>query len=271
MNLAKQIDASLKLAKTGQKSYDSHVKCFEAWLENKKQKIGKDSIASFLLELAETKSAGTVSAYKQAVKKSLSMGIRTFGERAVLDALFAGYKIAKADKKVCPEKLICKKDSQAVLQHLDLRHRLVYKTLAQTGLRISELVNIKHEDCRPAKGAVSVRVTGKGKKERRVFIDAALFRQIQTLSKSKNFLFSGALGGRLYRNNVHVKLSEAGRLAGVALSAHKLRHTFATNHIKAKGSVKAVSLYLGHASPSTTESMYNHDQLTSKEALRFAV
>ena len=85
-------------------------------------------------------------------------------------------------------------------------------------------------------------------------------------------MFAGRDGGKLDRSHVSKAIAKAGALAGVKASAHKLRHTFATKQIKAnKGSVKAVSLYLGHSTTAITESMYVHDELTAKEALRFAV
>ncbi len=259
------------LPKTGQATYDGHVKRFSGWLLTNNKPANREAIADYLTLLAKDKSASTINNYKQAIKKSLSLQARSLDDKARLDAMFSDMKVAKADKKVSSLKIISKDDTKEILANLNGVYTLAYKALAQTGLRISELINIKNKNCQITKEAVAIKVLGKGKKERTVFFSHELYTQIKAVCKNDAYLFCGARGGKLYRQNVLLQFSQAGVEAGVHVSPHKLRHTFATTQIKAKGTVKAVSLYLGHASTAVTETMYVHDQLTAKQALQFAV
>ena len=265
-----ELQKQLTLDKTGQKTYDGHVARFGVWLSMQGKQINKETIADFLAELSDNRSAATVSNYKQAIKKALSMRVHMIADKALLDALFSNLKIAKQDKKVTQLMVVGDKEAQGIESQLHGIYKLVYKALAQTGLRVSELINIKRKDCIETKEAIAVRVLGKGKKERTVYFTKQLYKQIQAISTSDTWLFCGRNGARLYRQNVHITFARAGSRAGVHFTPHKLRHTFATKQIKARGSVKAVSLYLGHASTATTETMYVHDELTPGEALRFA-
>ncbi len=268
-------NGQLVLAKTGSKTYDGHNKRFAAWLIAENKEISKESIACYLAELAaQGKKPATVNSYKQAIKKALSLLATSDRQRAELQASFADMKIGKPDKKVTARKILSDTETEIIARNLSKHNRLAFTALQQSGLRVSELCNIRKADCTVEKEAVNIRVLGKGRKERFVYFTQALYSEILEACKCDRaeYLFAGKNGGRVNRSNLSNAIARAGSIAGVKASAHKLRHTFATKQIKAnKGSVKAVSQYLGHATTAITESMYVHDELSAKEALRFAV
>ncbi|MCW7498465.1 tyrosine-type recombinase/integrase [Leptospira levettii] len=149
------------------------------------------------------------------------------------------------------------------------RYALIIECLAVTGLRISEMINIKLKDCKKLNGFVYLSVMGKGRKPRRVFIPEKLFTKIKGEFSSKEFLFTSLRGKKYNRAMIFQDVRDLGRrILGRDVNPHQFRHSFSTREIKKRGSVKAVQLYLGHASSSITEQMYNHDELTPEELFK---
>ena len=259
------------LSMTGQATYDQHVKRFGQWLKLHQTTANKDSVVNYLEQLSKSKAASTVINYKQAIKKSLSMRVDSIEAKAKLDAIFKDIRIAKPDKKVYLEQTITTEDSNTVARNLKGIYKIAYLALEATGMRVSELTEIKKKDCKVTKDAVAIQITGKGKKQRRVFLSKQLYQQALATTPSKSeYLFSGAYGGKLYRQHVTANITNAGAFGNISINSHKLRHTFASRHIlKNEGSIKRVSNYLGHSSAKITVEMYLHDQMTAQEALQF--
>jgi integrase/recombinase XerD len=141
---------------------------------------------------------------------------------------------------------------------------IIIETLANTGLRISELLNIQYKDMEAYahKGAkyIRVRIIGKGSKERFIFLSHELKKRIK-----KQFPFRG--GDYLFYTKKDTKFSrhflkaEIKRmfldLTGKDIHPHSLRHFYATYKINVeKQDIKAVSKYLGHSGASITLDMY---------------
>lgn len=146
------------------------------------------------------------------------------------------------------------------------RYALLIESLAITGLRISELINIKLKDCKNVNGIVYIKIMGKGSKPRRVFIPEKLFENIKLEFNSKDFLYTSVQGKRYNRALIYQEIRDLGiRILNREIGLHTFRHSFATREIKKRGSVKAVQKYLGHSSSAITEQMYNHDEITPEE------
>jgi site-specific recombinase XerD len=147
-----------------------------------------------------------------------------------------------------------------------LRDRAILETLYSTGMRLSELAGLNREDMDEISGTVVVR--GKGKKERLCPIGqtalravrAYLDRRPKTLKlKTPYALFVSQKGGRLSVRQVDRLLARyvtRAQLPG-AISAHSLRHTFATHLLDRGADLRTVQELLGHASLSTTQ-VYTH-------------
>jgi site-specific recombinase XerD len=140
------------------------------------------------------------------------------------------------------------------------------------GMRISELVGLNLGDIRTD----SLRVLGKGNKERVLFLNDACVAAInayleirKTIEKDSPAFFVSAKHGRIGRTTVHelVKkhLLEAG-LDSTKFSAHKLRHTAATLMLKNGVDVRTLQERLGHENLNTTQ-IYTH---VESESLRDA-
>ncbi len=167
-------------------------------------------------------------------------------------------------------------DQPDVQTHHGLRDRTMLETLYATGLRVSELVNLRLDAIRFEEGYLMT--MGKGSKERIVpFGDAALSWLKRYLKDSRPrflrrkgsspHLFLSQRGTAMTRQNFWMLIVRYGRLAGIEkskLSPHKLRHSFATHLLENGADIRAVQIMLGHADISTTQ-IYTH---VARERLR---
>jgi len=157
-----------------------------------------------------------------------------------------------------------------------LRDRAVLETLYGAGLRVTELVGLDVDDLEMEEEEGSVRVLGKGSKERDVplgrYARAALAsyltrgRPALATARSRSALFLNQRGGRLTRQGCAKILAAHVRKAGIRkrVTPHTLRHSFATHLLEGGADVRAVQELLGHASVATTQ-IYT---LVTKEHLR---
>ena len=142
------------------------------------------------------------------------------------------------------------------------RDRLIIEMLYATGVRISELVNIKYEDIDFDNKRIII--TGKGNKQRIVYFGdyalEVLDEYMRTHDRNKdNYLFTNAKGDKITDrgvryiiDNIMSKLS-----VKVHVTPHVLRHTFATDMLNNGCDIKVVQELLGHSSLRTTE-VYTH-------------
>ena len=160
---------------------------------------------------------------------------------------------------------------------LTLRNRAIVELLYSSGLRVSELCDLKTGQVNLDEGYV--RTIGKGSKERVVPIgDTAAMWLQRYLSEGRSNLkpkrgfasatdevFLTVKGKPLYRQAVFHVLRDAGELAGIKkLHPHTLRHTFATHLLDGGADLRALQEMLGHSDLSTTQ-IYTH---LSKEHVR---
>ncbi|HEU4686239.1 MAG TPA: tyrosine recombinase XerC [Nitrospira sp.] len=152
-----------------------------------------------------------------------------------------------------------------------LRDRALLETLYSTGARVSELVGIDVGDVDQANGLIRLR--GKGRKERIVPIgDVALdairaYRAAMPGDARTLALFRNRRGGRLTARSVTRLVSRySSALAGGPVSAHALRHSFATHLLDEGADLRAIQEMLGHASLSTTQK-YTHVAMDRLQAV----
>jgi integrase/recombinase XerD len=150
---------------------------------------------------------------------------------------------------------------------LGLRDRAMLETLYASGLRVSELVELKLNETNLDMGVV--RVMGKGSKERLVPLgEEAVDWLKQYLSEARQHILSGQLsdavfvtarGGAMTRQSFWHLIKRYALASGIsqAISPHTLRHAFATHLINHGADLRVVQLLLGHADITTTQ-IYTH-------------
>jgi integrase/recombinase XerD len=145
-----------------------------------------------------------------------------------------------------------------------IRNRAMLELLYATGLRVSELINLKFsninlQDC-------FLRIIGKGSKERIVpfgqkaknFINIYLSQRKQSLSEDDS-LFISRLGKKLSRVEFWRQLKNIAKNTGIVknITPHVLRHSFATHLLTGGADIRFVQEMLGHSSISVTQ-IYTH-------------
>jgi integrase/recombinase XerD len=154
---------------------------------------------------------------------------------------------------------------------LGLRDRAMLEVLYSTGLRVSELLNLRVSDIDMRMGCV--RCIGKGDKERLVPIGRKAIAAVEEyLARGRpkfarpssppphnQVLFLTQNGKRLSRVTIWKILHDYGVKLGLRgrLTPHKLRHSFATHLLEGGADLRSVQLMLGHADISTTQ-IYTH-------------
>lgn len=139
------------------------------------------------------------------------------------------------------------------------RDRLIVLLLYGAGLRVSELCNLKKGDIDLDRGIIVVR-GGKGAKDRVVPIPEFLAKEIrsylETRSDSSEYLLVEERRknkDRLSPKTVWYLLRKYGEKAGVEVTPHKLRHSFATHMLERGVDIRAIQELLGHSNLSTTQ------------------
>jgi integrase/recombinase XerD len=150
---------------------------------------------------------------------------------------------------------------------LTYRDKTMIELMYSAGLRVSEMVNLNLEDIHLSLGFI--KCLGKGNKERVVPVGeqalSLLNHYITTIRPKLNkyydpqSLFLNRYGKRVTRQFVHQVIKKHANQANLSdhLSAHKLRHSFATHLLENKVDIRYIQELLGHSNISTTQ-VYTH-------------
>ena len=149
---------------------------------------------------------------------------------------------------------------------------LIFDLMLQTGMRVSELCNLRVKDCPGYLGGRVVRVhQGKGKKSRDIPVSRRITANLSNylrnhrpatlpewvrISDRRKQVFYSVRKKPFTRDGIGYKIGRFGRLAGIEkhLTPHMTRHTFATNALlKNRVSLSELQTLLGHTKISTTE------------------
>ena len=157
-----------------------------------------------------------------------------------------------------------------------LRDKALLSLLYASGLRVSELIELKLKNLIITDGVI--RVLGKGNKERIVPVGNIALSHIQNYlsnlrvelsakGKSQGILFLNSRGNKLTRMSIWNILQENTIKAGInkKVSPHILRHSFATHLLEGGADLRAVQEMLGHADITTTQIYTNIDKTYLKE------
>jgi integrase/recombinase XerD len=155
----------------------------------------------------------------------------------------------------------------AVADPLGHRDRTMLEVLYATGLRVSELVNLKHTQVNTNQGVL--RIVGKGNRERLIPLGEESVRWLAEfvhgarveilLERQTDYLFPTRRGDRMTRQAFWHIIKRYARKADVQkeLSPHTLRHAFATHLLNRGADLRVVQMLLGHSDLSTTQ-IYTH-------------
>ncbi len=247
------------------KSYENDLRAFINYLEEQKVNLlncKKDDIMQYLLTLKEK-------GYSSASIARMLSSLKQFFRFLIFDSKIEhdpveGFKTPKLwlrlPKALDMEEM--KKLLQIILSSKYFQRDIAMLELMYAcGLRVSELVKIKLRDLNFEAGFI--RVKGKGDKERIVPVAQRTLERIKKYllelrpkllkKRASDFLFLNNRGQAMTRQRFWQNLKAMGKLAGVNVTPHMIRHSFATHLLEGGADLRALQKMLGHSDISTTQ------------------
>ncbi|MFB5089765.1 tyrosine-type recombinase/integrase [Psychrobacillus sp. PGGUH221] len=257
--------------------------------------MNQDMIQSFINDNVNRYSSDTIKSYKIALSQFFSncpknydevkakdirewlavmtaKGLKTRSVELKLTAVKSFYKYCMEENKlnINPTQIVqtpkkeeslpyyLNKKQLAMLQELTKDHprdRAIVESLYSTGVRISELLNIKLEDIKWESRQIWVR-KGKGNKERFVLFTYECAERLKTYLEDRNidspYLFPNQGGKPLSRDLVEHNFRKYKKVLGFRMTPHTMRHTFAA-HLAEKGmDFNYIQELLGHSNINST-------------------
>lgn len=151
---------------------------------------------------------------------------------------------------------------ESIIKQLkNIKHSCMILLLYSSGLRISELIDLRIEDVQSDKLMLFLK-GAKGNKDRYTILSQRLLeklREYYKIYKPKYWLFEGQFGGQYSPQSVRKLLKEAVRKANIKkhVTPHTLRHSFATHLLESGTDLRYIQVLLGHSNSKTTE-IYTH-------------
>ena len=208
--------------------------------------------------------ARQLSSFRRFFRYMMREGLRETDPTAEIEMPRIGRSLPKSLTEEEVEALL---KAPAIEDPLGHRDRCMLEVLYATGLRVSELVNLKSSQVNMNQGVL--RIVGKGDRERLIPLGEEAVAWLQKfvsgprleilLERQTDYLFPTRRGDRMTRQAFWHIIKRYAQKAGVqkALSPHTLRHAFATHLLNHGADLRVVQMLLGHSDLSTTQ-IYTH-------------
>lgn len=172
------------------------------------------------------------------------------------------YAIERPRKEKQLPEVLHKEDIVKIMQNANnIKHKCIIGLLYTSGLRRSELLNLKVTDIDSKRMVVTIK-NAKGNKDRISILSQSILKELQSYYKEyrpKTYLFEGQNGNKYSSTSVLNIVVLAAKKAGIQkkVTPHMLRHSFATHLLENGTDIRHIQLLLGHSSTKTTE-IYTH-------------
>ncbi|MET0050372.1 MAG: site-specific tyrosine recombinase XerD [Candidatus Thiodiazotropha sp.] len=254
-------------------AYQSDLRKLADWLESSGRQgllcVRRQDLQSYLahlygLNVKPRTSARFLSCVRQFYQYCLREGMLEADPSLRIEAPKLGRPLPKSLSEAEVEALL---DAPDLEDPEGMRDRAMLEVLYATGLRVSELVDLRPEQVSLSQGVI--RVVGKGGKERLVPMgDEAQSWLVRFLSGPREMLLGARVcqhlfptrrGSGMTRQAFWYRIKKHASQAGIShpVSPHTLRHAFATHLLNHGADLRVVQLLLGHSDLSTTQ-IYTH-------------
>lgn len=257
------------LAKNSIESYKRDLGRLHVWVAKNDLdlvKLTRQDLREWLIDLGQEKLAENskrrlISAMRGFYKFLMIDGHITKNPAEDLDSPQKGFYLPRFLNQTEIEILLAAPD---VSTETGLRDRAILELMYACGLRVSEAVNLKLQDVDLDAGILTC--TGKGSKTRRVPVGASAVEWLKAYlvlrRKKENIeiqnMFVSPHGRPINRQVIHLFIKQYAEKCGLEdVSAHTLRHSFATHLVQNSADIRSVQQMLGHADISTTQ-IYTH-------------
>lgn len=247
-------------------SYQTDLIQFDKFINCKIEDVNKQQLHEYVSYL---KTAYKENSYlrKVAAIKSFNKYLETnnLGSNQQIELLTVKKKEKRLPKFLTQEQIDSFLDQFEYGDDIQNRDKAMFETLYCTGMRVSEIINVKYTDVNLENG--TIRVVGKGNKERIVILNQSSVEslnryiysnRIKLQTGNTNILFLNSKGAPLTRQGFNYILKKHASNAGITeISPHIFRHSIATHMLNNGGDLRMIQMLLGHANISTTE-VYTH-------------
>lgn len=239
------------------KTYLCFFKEYTIWLKKDRSPESQDEtdVKNFLYKWIKYKKASPIA------QNQMINAIKFYYEK-VLKRERAVYDLPRPKKSFQLPKIFSEKEIQLLLNTpQNIKHQCILLTIYSTGIRLSELLNLRLQDIDSKRMSVFIK-GGKGKKDRYTVLSPMLLRHLRHYYKiylPEYWLFEGQDGGQYSPRSVQQILRKTIKKSGVNSfgTVHTLRHSFATHLLENGTDLRYIQHLLGHASTKTTE-IYTH-------------
>ena len=249
-------------------SYKNDLLKFKEHFKNKALKsINQNDIKNYIQEINKTMNAKSVSRNISTLKSFYKyLLIDNYITKTPLTNI-AMPKIKKDLPKVLSEEEIEKLLNFELKDHYDYRNKAMLELMYSSGLRVSELINLKVTDI--DLNLETVRIFGKGSKERIVPLGGyavnalkeylTYHRNALAKNKNSNYLFLSSRADIMTRQAFFKTIKKIAIKQNIKtdFSPHTLRHSFATHLLKHGADLRSIQELLGHSDISSTQ-IYTH-------------
>lgn len=230
------------------RNYVFFVEKFLGFIKKEPDELSQNDAKSYLASLYDTKSRNTIMLAAAALK---------FFYVEILKKDFEQIKMPKKERKL-PE-VLTKDEVKRLIDSADNeKSKLIISLLYSTGLRVSEVVNLKVDSINFEEHSGWVR-KGKGSKDRLFIISHSLADSLKKYLSEKNNLYVFSKESPLTTRNIQKIIKLTSKRAGInkKVTPHTLRHSFATHLLEQGTDIRLIQTILGHSSLSTTQ-VYTH-------------
>ena len=230
------------------RNYSFFVEKFLSGSGKKAEELNADDAKAYLSGLFDTKSKNTIMLAAASLK---------FYYQEVLKKDFGQMRLPKKERRL-PE-VLTKDEVKSLIDSADNRKsRLIISMLYSSGLRVSELVNLKVDDLNFNENIGWVR-KGKGNKDRIFTLSSNLGQEFKEYLEGREHKYLFSKDGPLTTRNIQKIIKGTRIRAGInkRVTPHTLRHSFATHLLENGTDIRIIQSMLGHASLNTTQ-VYTH-------------
>ncbi|MGB5368816.1 MAG: site-specific tyrosine recombinase/integron integrase [Flavobacteriaceae bacterium] len=248
----------LELKRYANNTVRIYVSFFEMFINHYKEKelnaINESDIRLFLQTLVRRKVSNSY--LNQAINS-----IKFYYE-VVLGMPNRFYEIERPRKESKLPQVISKDEVLSIIKNTNnIKHRCIVELLYSSGIRRSELLNLKITDIDSNRMLVMVK-GGKGNKDRQTLLSKTTLEDLRIYFKEwkpQKYLFEGHKASKYGAESVLNIVKRAAAKAGIrqTVTPHVLRHSFATHLLESGVDLRQIQVLLGHGSSKTTE-IYTH-------------
>ncbi len=236
------------LSEATKKKYLRINKDFLTFIRKAPEQITREDIKKYLAFLIATKKTAPRSI-------NLARSALLFFYNEVLELGISKIKTPKIQRTL--PTVLTKTEIQSMIDAAGSKKgRFIIELLYSTGMRVSELVNLKSVDVELDQGIAWVR-SGKGGKDRMIILPQKLYTQMKKRLKQE-YIVMGK-NGRLSERSVQEMIKRTSKKAHIKknVTPHTLRHSFATHLLESGNDIRIIQELLGHSDLSTTQ-IYTH-------------